>query len=97
MGYNIAHMVLWSTHHMEKSRVNTIIEDAYPNMHYLWWENPIKKRSVPDVHHVQILIKMKETDQASLLLQGFIKQILKDSTYQTPMNLLREFRLFTIV
>merc|ERR1711933_696707 len=80
----IAHLVLWPTERLEKSKVDAIIQDAYPQMSYLWWENPIGKKTVPDVPHVQVLVRMEDNDRQSLLLQGYIKQILEDLSYQLP-------------
>ncbi len=54
---NIEHAVLFSTDSMDKKNVERMIEEKYPNKEYLWWRNPANKQSIPDVWHVQVLIK----------------------------------------
>ena len=93
---DIGHFVLWSTDEMKDSEVDEFVEDAYPNQSYLWWRNPAQKRSVPDVWHAQILIKMERMSRRHLILHGYVKRILKKQSYKIPRALLNQMMIFVV-
>eukprot|EP01083_Nonionella_stella_P293471 998048_1 len=54
---NVQHLVLFSFDSTDKYHIERMIEKQYPEQEYLWWRNPTKYQSIPDVWHVQVLVK----------------------------------------
>ena len=69
---HVDHLVLFATHSLLKYEIESMVEADYPNMDYLWWRNLPSKQSIPDIWHVQIIIKNQIVDGINLLLCGFL-------------------------
>lgn len=76
---SVKHFVLWSTKRLNPGQIENCIKKEYPNQEYLWWENPLNLKSIPEVFHIHVLIRLLNV-RAMLFLRNYIRRL------QIPMN-----------
>merc|ERR1712013_635893 len=59
---DIMHYVLWSTKKEDAAKVKEMVTARHPGNEYLWWRNPARRQSVPDVFHLQVLVRVKDDE-----------------------------------
>ena len=90
----IAHFVIFSTYGLNQKEVEDEVEEKYPNMDYVWWQNPVNKRSIPEIWHVHVIVKLIDK-KLDLLITGYIRQqCIKKLNYTLPGPLLLELEGF---
>ena len=90
----IAHFVIFSTYGLNQKEVEDEVEEKYPNMDYVWWQNPVNKRSIPEIWHVHVFVKLIDK-KLDLLITGFIRQqCINKLHYELPGPLLLELEGF---
>lgn len=70
LGSSILHYVLWSTYPITDEEIDAILKSELPSIigkctveyehDYFYWVNPMALKSIPEVWHAQVLIKIRE-------------------------------------
>jgi len=90
----MAHFVIFSTYGLNKKEVEDEVEEKYPNMEYVWWQNPVNKRSIPEIWHVHVIVKLIDK-KLDLLITGYLRQnCYKNKNYKLPGPILLDLEGF---
>lgn len=54
---NAKHYVLWLQYYFENEKINQIIKHELYNKSYIYYENPINIRSIPEIIHYHVFSK----------------------------------------
>lgn len=61
---NISHNLIWSKNQLTNNDILNFIKDDIKNISeydYVWFENIVKHKSVPEIYHTHLILRKKKT------------------------------------
>lgn len=55
--------VLWSEKKLSSGQITDIIDDAFSDKDYVWFDNKVENKSIPGIEHVHVITRKKEFEK----------------------------------